>query len=178
MENLIDSILDFVEANREWAFWIALFFALAETMPIISILIPSTAILVGVGALVATGEVEFMPIWQGASIGAIIGSCTSWWLGRHYGDWILRQWPMNKEPELAEKGRGAFAKWGGAALLIGHFFGPLRAVVFLLAGIARMPFRRFIGWNIIGAIAWAFAVPKSGEIGGNVVSWLWNMIAG
>ena len=44
-------------------------------------------------------------------------SCTSWWLGRHYGDWILRQWPMNKEPELAEKGRGAFAKWPGTPSL-------------------------------------------------------------
>lgn len=178
MDTFIDSVIAFVEAHRSWAFWIALVFALAETTPLISILIPSTAILVGVGALVATGGVDLLPIWAGASIGAMIGSCGSWWLGWHYGDRVLRQWPLSKDPQLAERGRAAFAKWGGAALLIGHFFGPLRAVVFLMAGIARMPFSRFIGWNIIGALSWAFVIPKSGEIGGNVLGWLWNLVVG
>ncbi|WP_045389848.1 DedA family protein [Falsirhodobacter sp. alg1] len=176
MSNLIDSVIAFVEAHREWAFWIAMFFAMAETTPIISILIPSTAILVGVGALVATGGVDLFPIWLGASIGAVIGSCASWWAGHRYGEWVLRQWPMSKDPGLAARGSHAFARWGGAALLIGHFFGPLRAVVFLIAGITRMPFHRFIGWDIIGALAWAFVIPKSGEIGGNVVAWLWQLL--
>lgn len=178
LHNLIDNVIAFVEAHRTWAFWIALLFAMAETMPIVSILIPSTAILIGVGALVATGGIDFLPIWAGASVGAIIGSCISWWLGHRYGEWVLQQWPMSKEPQMAERGRQAFEKWGGAALLIGHFFGPLRAIVFLMAGISRMSFRRFIGWNILGAIGWAFIVPKSGEIGGNVLGWLWNLVTG
>ncbi|WP_128253945.1 DedA family protein [Falsirhodobacter deserti] len=178
MDNIIDNIIAFVEAHRGWAFWIALLFALAETTPIVSILIPSTAILVGVGALVATGGVDFLPIWAGASIGAIIGSSASWWIGRYYGGWVLGRWPMSNNPDLADRGREAFARWGGAALLVGHFFGPLRAVVFLMAGIADMPFARFIGWNLLGAVAWAFAVPKSGEIGGNVLGWLWQLVAG
>ncbi len=178
MEQMIDNVIGFVEAHRAWAFWIALLFALAETLPIISILIPSTAILVGVGALVATGGLDFLPIWAGGSVGAILGSCFSWWLGRRYGVWILSQWPMSRDPTMAERGRAAFARWGGAALMVGHFFGPLRAVVFLMAGIARMPFHRFVLWNVAGAMAWAFAIPKSGEIGGNVVGWLWSHIAG
>lgn len=178
LDSLIDTIIAFVEAHGRWAFWIALFFALAETMPIVSILIPSTALLMGVGALVATGSVDFLPIWAGAAVGALIGSCFSWWLGRRYGEWVLKQWPMSKDPQMAEKGRAAFARWGGAALLVGHFVGPLRAIVFLMAGMSGMPFRRFIGWNILGALAWAFLVPKSGEIGGNVLGWLWNLITG
>ncbi|MCJ8139480.1 DedA family protein [Falsirhodobacter halotolerans] len=178
MEQMIDSVIGFVEAHSAWAFWIALFFALAETMPVISILIPSTAILVGVGALAATGGVDLFPIWAGGSIGAVLGSTVSWWLGRRYGLWILSQWPMSRDPLMAERGRAAFAKWGGSALLIGHFFGPLRAVVFLLAGISRMPFLRFSGWNFVGSLAWAFVIPKSGEIGGNVLGWLWSHIVG
>lgn len=178
MERVIDSVIGFVDAHSAWAFWIALVFAFAETTAFVSILIPSTAILVGVGALVATGGVDFLPIWAGASVGAIFGATFSWWLGLRYGDWVLRQWPLSRDPQMAERGQQAFARWGGSALLIGHFFGPLRAVVFLLAGIARMPFYRFIGWNILGAVAWAFVIPKSGEIGGNVLGWLWTHIAG
>ncbi|QUS35543.1 DedA family protein [Falsirhodobacter algicola] len=178
MDTLIDNVIAFVEAHRDWAFWIALLFALAETMPVISILIPSTAILVGVGALVATGGVDLGPIWAGASIGAILGSCFSWALGQRYGGWVLGRWPMSRDPMMAERGRAAFARWGGAALLVGHFFGPLRAVVFLMAGISRMPFHRFIPWDIAGALAWAFVIPKSGEIGGNVLGWLWTLVTG
>ena len=43
----------------------------------LSIAIPSTAILVGIGALVATGAIDFMPIWLGAALGALIGSTFS-----------------------------------------------------------------------------------------------------
>ena len=72
MDGVIDSMLGFVQTNREYAFWIALLLAVAETTAFVSILIPSTAILVGVGALVATGQLSMLPIWAGAAIGAIM----------------------------------------------------------------------------------------------------------
>ena len=64
---MIDAVLAFVRHNREWAFWIALVFAFGENLAFLSIVIPSTAILLGVGALVATGQLSLFPIWAGAS---------------------------------------------------------------------------------------------------------------
>jgi membrane protein DedA with SNARE-associated domain len=178
MDALITSMIDFVSANRQWALWIALVFAAAETTAFISIAIPSTAILIGVGALVATGGVDFLPIWIGASIGAVIGSTFSWWLGRHYGDRILRMWPLRDHPDLVTRGTTLFAKWGVWAIIIGHFFGPLRPVVFLMAGISRMRVLHFHFFNVAGSLAWAWAVPKSGEVGGNVLAYLWQLVTG
>jgi len=178
MDAFIAGLIGFVSDNRAWAFWIALAFAAAETTALISILIPSTAILVGVGALVATGSVSFAPIWAGASLGALIGSTFSWWLGRRYGGHILALWPLSRHPELAARGTLTFARWGPTAIIIGHFFGPLRPVVFLLTGMAAMPLWRFQIYNLAGAVAWAYAVPKSGEIGGNVLGALWRLVTG
>jgi membrane protein DedA with SNARE-associated domain len=152
MDAFVTSLIDFVSANRDWAFWIALLFAAAETTAFISIAIPSTAILIGVGALVATGGVDFTPIWAGASIGAVIGSFFSYWLGWRYGDRMLKIWPLRDHPHLVQRGTNAFAKWGLLAVVIGHFFGPLRAVVFVLAGVSRMSPAGFAVVNVLGCV--------------------------
>ena len=47
MDALAQSVIAFIEANRSWAFWIALAFATAENVALISIVIPSTVILIG-----------------------------------------------------------------------------------------------------------------------------------
>jgi membrane protein DedA with SNARE-associated domain len=169
------SVIDFIAENREWAFWIALVFAAGETMALVSIIIPSTIILIGVGALVATGAVSFWPIWAGAAVGALIGSTFSWWLGRRYGETILRLWPLSRHPELVFQGRAAFARWGSAAIIIGHFFGPLRPVVFLMCGMAPMTLARFTPWNALGGIAWAGAMPLTGLVGGSLIGWVWGL---
>jgi membrane protein DedA with SNARE-associated domain len=178
MEALIERLIEFLKANREWAFWIAMAFAAAENTAFLSILIPSTAILVGVGALVATGALDFMPIFAGAAIGALIGSTFSWWLGLRYGDAMLSIWPLRNHPQEVERGKQAFAKWGPLAIIIGHFFGPLRPVVFLMCGIALMPFWWFQLWNVAGSVAWAFVVPKFGEVGGLLIGYIWGLFSG
>jgi membrane protein DedA with SNARE-associated domain len=178
MDAFAERLIGFLSANREWAFWVALVFAAAETTAFLSIIIPSTAILVGVGALVATGGLDFTPIFAGASVGALIGSTFSWWLGRRYGAHILRLWPLRDHPELVDRGKEAFAKWGPFAIFIGHFFGPRRPVVFLMCGIAAMPFWWFQMFNVVGAIGWAYLVPKFGEVGGLFVGWVWTLLFG
>jgi membrane protein DedA with SNARE-associated domain len=175
IDTIIEATLAFVRDNRDWAFWIALVFAFGETVAGISIIIPSTAILLGVGALVATGELSLFPIWLGASIGAVIGSHLSYFLGWRYGDPILKLWPLRNYPDLVQRGTAAFQRWGVVAVIIGHFFGPLRAVVFVMAGIARIPVHLFVPVNIAGCLAWAYVTPKFGEVAGHVIGWIWGL---
>lgn len=176
MNALVTQALDLIEANRPLAFWIALVFAALETTALVSIVIPSTAILVGVGALIATGALSFGPVWAGAAIGALIGSTFSWWLGRRYGEGILGLWPLRNHPDLVARGRAAFARWGSLAIVVGHFFGPLRPVVFLMCGMAPMPLARFTPWNVAGGVAWAAAMLATGVVGGSLVGWLYRAL--
>lgn len=178
MEALLGHIVDFVSANARWAPYLAFVFAFGETLAFLSIIIPSTAILVAVGGLVATGSLQLLPIWIGASLGALVGSTFSWWLGRHYGPAMMNVWPLNKDPDRVERSRDAFVKWGPGAVFVGHFFGPLRSIVFIAAGISRMQSLRFQSVNIPGALIWAYAIPKSGEIGGSVLGHLWTSLFG
>ncbi len=175
VQGMIDASLALVRENRDWAFWIALVFAFGENLAFLSIVIPSTAILLGVGALVATGELSLFPIWAGASIGALIGSIISYWIGLRYGQAILSLWPFRNHPDFVEQGNAAFRRWGAFAVTIGHFFGPLRAVVFVMAGIARMSPMVFMVVNFIGCLAWAYFTPLFGEVAGHLIGWIWSL---
>jgi membrane protein DedA with SNARE-associated domain len=174
MDGVIDSVLGFVQTNRDYAFWIALLLAAAETTAFVSILIPSTGILMGVGALVATGQLSMLPIWAGAAIGALIGSGFSYYLGRRFGMAIFGLWPLRNHPEMVDSGNRAFRKHGPIAVLIGHFFGPLRAVVFVMAGMAHIPLRIFLPINLLGCVVWAYVTPAFGEVAGYLIGWIWT----
>jgi membrane protein DedA with SNARE-associated domain len=178
MEALLAQIIAFLESHQSWAPWFAFALAFAETLAFVSIVIPSTAILVGVGGLVATGALTFFPIWIGASLGSLAGSLLSFWLGRRYGSRLLDGWPFDRHPGLVARATHTFKRWGVVAIFIGHFFGPLRSVVFVLAGASRMRWGPFLMANIPGALIWAFAIPKSGEIGGDIIGHLWGRFFG
>jgi membrane protein DedA with SNARE-associated domain len=174
MNGWIDSFIAFIERNKDWLPLIMAVFAAAETTAFLSILIPSTAVMVAVGALVATGEVSFWPLWAGATVGAMAGSFFSYWLGRRYGTTMLQMRPLRDHPEMVDKARAAFTKYGPVTVLIGHFTTVFRPVVFLLAGTSGMQLARFAVWNILGCVAWAFLIPKLGEFGGDILGWLWS----
>lgn len=175
MDNLVDSFIAFIERHRDWLPLIMVVFAAAETTAFLSILIPSTAVLVAVGALAATGAVPFWPLWAGAATGALIGSTFSYWLGWRYGGAVLAMRPLRDHPAAVEKAQAAFKSYGPVTIVIGHFLTVLRPVVFLLAGMSGMTFPRFLFWNVIGCVAWAWLIPKLGQFGGDIIGWLWSL---
>ena len=177
MDAIAQFFIGWIERHQSWLPLIMLVFAACETTVFLSILIPSTAVLVAVGAMAATGKVEFWPLWAGAAAGALIGSSFSYWLGRRYGRTVLEMRPLSRHPEMVEKARASFVKYGPATVTVGHFLTVLRPVVFLLAGMTDMRLRRFMFWNLIGCAAWAYLIPKLGQFGGDILGWLWSQFA-
>ncbi|MGL4234988.1 DedA family protein [Tabrizicola sp.] len=175
MHAFAETVIAFIEQNQQWFPLIMILFAAAETTAFLSILIPSTPVLAAVGALAATGALSFWSLWIGATIGALIGSTFSYWLGWRYGAAVLKMRPMRDHPEMVEKTQAAFAKYGPATILIGHFTTIFRPVVFLMAGMSGMTFPRFMLWNGLGCVAWAYVIPKLGQFGGDLIGWIWSL---
>jgi membrane protein DedA with SNARE-associated domain len=172
----VDQLVQVMTAHASLAPFIAAALAAAETTAVLSVLIPSTALLMAVGAAASTGAFPLLPIWIGAVVGAMLGSSFSWWLGWRFGPRILQMWPLRDQPALAQSAQSAFARWGVLAVPAGHFVGPLRAVVFLWAGLSGMGFWRFQAVNLVGAVAWAWAIPMTGELGGSLIAWFWHYL--
>jgi membrane protein DedA with SNARE-associated domain len=65
-------------------------------------------------------------------------------------------------------------KWGVPGIFIGRFFGPLRAVVPLIAGIFEMPFWRFQLANVSSALVWAAVLLTLGDGISAGLGWLFR----
>ncbi|HYZ40426.1 MAG TPA: DedA family protein, partial [Stellaceae bacterium] len=103
----------------------------------------------------------------GAVIGAVLGDTVSFWLGYRFGGGIGRIWPFTRNPGLLPQGIRFFERHGGKSVFIGRFFGPVRAVIPLAAGIMRMPRGRFWFANVTSAIVWAPMLLLAGDAVGD-----------
>ena len=169
LDALRTAVLGFVEANKAWAPVITGVLAFCESIAFLSLLVPATVILVGIGAMIGATGIPFWPIMIAAALGAVLGDWISYEFGRHYGPAAKGLWPMRRYPVMVEKGEAFLGRWGAASVAIGRFFGPARAVVPLVAGmfgVARLPFQVA---NVTSAIAWAFLMLAPGA---GLLAWL------
>jgi membrane protein DedA with SNARE-associated domain len=70
-------LVDFVQAHEAWAAPIVFALAFGESLAFISLLIPAWAALVGIGVLIASGNLNFWPIWVAGAVGAAVGDWLS-----------------------------------------------------------------------------------------------------
>src|SRR3982074_3382015 len=165
LEELGRHVVEFVRAHESWAAPIAFALAFAESLAFVSLILPSWAALVGIGALMkegglgfapvwcaavvgmgalmTPGGLEFVQVWIAAAIGAALGDWLSYWIGTKFRHSVARTWPFSHHPHLLLRGEAFIKNWGGLAIFMGRFSGPLRASVPVAAGIFGMPYWRF-----------------------------------
>ena len=158
MEQMIQQVLDFIRTHEVWAPWIVFALAFGESLAFISLLLPATVILLGVGGFLGAAGLSFWPIWIAAVLGAIGGDWLSYWLGYHFQDGIAHLWPLSRYPHLLPRGHEVFEKWGAIGVFFGRFFGPLRCVMPLIAGICGMRQLTFQLANVASALIWATGI--------------------
>ncbi|HEX3884336.1 MAG TPA: DedA family protein [Stellaceae bacterium] len=169
MDDLVHPLLAFIAAHANWAIVIMFVTSFGESFAFLSLLFPGTTLLIAAGALMADGSLPYWPVIIGAVAGAVLGDTVSYWIGRRYGGALARVWPFSRDPEMLPKGIRFFERHGGKSVFIGRFFGPLRAVIPLAAGVLRMPSGWFWVANFVSAIVWApmllFIGDAVGEVG-------------
>lgn len=166
MEEIAQPLLDLIKAHSHLAALVMFVTAFGESFAFISLLFPGTTVLIAAGTLMSDGTLPAVPVLIGAVLGAVLGDSVSYWIGRRFGGGIGRIWPFSRDPELLPRGMGFFERYGGLSVFIGRFFGPLRAVIPLAAGIMLMPRDRFWFANVTSAIVWAPMLLLLGDIAG------------
>lgn len=168
MTELFNGLLEWIRQNPDMAGLVVFAMALAESLAIVGVLIPGVVILFGAGALIGTGVLDFWSMCLWAVAGAIIGDGLSYWLGHHF-EYLTERWRWFRlHPDHLQRGITFFQKYGDLSVALGRFFGPIRAVVPLVAGLLRMPPKRFFIANVLSALVWAPAYLVPGMIFGEI----------
>lgn len=144
--------------------------AAAESLAIIGAIVPGTAIIIAVGALVALGHLNLWAILAATAAGAILGDGLSYWIGHRHRDRLRNMWPFSRRPELLERGEAFFLRRGASSILIARFVPVIRSTVPIAAGMLGMGAARFYAANIASALVWAPAHVLPGVLAGTALA--------
>ncbi len=128
--------------------------------------IPAAPLLIAAGALARAGKMNLTFVVALAFIAAILADLFWYFLGRYRGGRILKLLcRISLEPDsCVRRTENLFVRHGVHSLLVAKFIPGLNTAAPSLAGIFRMPLRRFMIFDSLGALFWVVTVTSLGLI--------------
>lgn len=143
-------------------------FPALEASVFIGFVVPGEIAVVLGGVLAYHHRVALPAVIAAAILGAVIGDTVGYAVGGRYGQRLLdRLSPRLLRPDHVERGRAALHRHGGKAVFAGRFTASLRALVPGLSGLARLPYRTFLVYNVAGGAVWASGCVLAGYLAGD-----------
>ena len=126
--------------------------------------LPSEIIMPFSGYLVSTGRFDLALVATAGAVGCNVGSTVAYLAGHYGGRPLIERWGRyilisRHDFEASDR---FFARYGGAAVLIGRLLPVIRTFISLPAGIARLPMLRFQLYTFVGSWPWCFALAYVG----------------
>jgi membrane protein DedA with SNARE-associated domain len=149
----IEAVLPYIESMGPLVYLFVFLIAFLEAIPVLGVITPGTALLIFFGFVASTTSIHLSLVIITAFLGAVSGDLLGYFLGKYGATFLSKHQKWLTDAHM-EAGRKFFENHGGKSIFIGRFFGPLRAILSIIAGMAKMSFAKFNFYNIVGAIVW------------------------
>ncbi len=158
-----------------WAYIAVFAFAFAEGGLLIGLFLPGEAPILVAGVLAFQGRVSIAAMAVVAAAAAVAGDSAGFWLGRRYGV-RLEATPLGRKIGAHRWGRakGFLRRHGGKAVFLCRFVSIFRTLVPPVAGMAGMPYRRFVAFNAPAAALFGAGLVLTGYVAGGS----WRVVEG
>ncbi len=135
----------------------------SEVGLLLGFILPGDTLLIAAGVYAHEGKLWVPAIIVVAAVAAILGDSLSYYWGHKLGPRLFNKSDsvlFNKNHIV--KAEAMYDKFGAKILLVTHFLPIVRTFIPLLAGVSKLPYRRFLVFNVIGDILWAVSVTLAG----------------
>ncbi len=155
---MLDRIIDLLRPYMEppWGYLIVFVATFLENSVGAGVIVPGETLVIIGGFYARLGELWLPAVSFVAVVGAILGDNLGYWIGRRYGRGFLERHgrKLFVTPERLEAAEDYYRRHGGKTVFLGRFIPVVRSVGFIVAGVAHMEWRRFIVYDVAGAIIW------------------------
>ena len=168
--HLPEHLRDFISAHGMLVYGLLFLIIFCETGLVVTPFLPGDSLLFAIGAI-AADPTSNLNIWVAAGIllvAAILGDTVNYWIGRRFGGWMMRRFPRIVKPSHIEKTNEFFVRYGGKTIIIARFVPIVRTFAPFVAGSGNMEYRRFMYFNVVGAILWVGIILPCGWFFGNI----------
>ena|SRR3989344_7775135 len=118
---------------------------------------PGDSLLFSAGLLSAAGHFNIWILAIGCFVAAVAGDSFGYWFGSHMGPRIFRKEDSHFfHKSHLEKTAKFYEKYGRKTVLLARIIPIVRTFGPIFAGVARMPYKIFFMYNVVGAFIWTF----------------------
>src|SRR5437870_603600 len=162
----------FAQLLGTYGYWAVALVVMGESL---GLPVPGETLLLLGAASAGAGYLEVWGVIGAAAGGAIVGDSLGYALGRWGGRPLLERYGrvLHLQPRHLARAEAFFARYGAKTVCVGRFIAILRIYSALLAGLARLPYPRFLLWNAAGGCLWALTFGWLGVTFGSQ----WSLIA-
>jgi membrane-associated protein len=126
-----------------------------ETGLFFGFFLPGDSLLVIAGIFAASGKLDIKWLLVFPTLAAIVGDQTGYMIGRTAGSALADRYPKFKTQ--LDRAHAFYEKHGTKTIVIARFVPIIRTFVPAVAGAAKMRYRSFVVFNIVGGTLWVFS---------------------
>ena len=167
----IDVHLSEIVSNYGWQTYLILFIIVFwETGVVIWPFLPGDSLLFAAGSLSALpgNPLEPISLFFLLSVAAILGDTVNYWIGHFIGPKAFSKDGRFLKKKYLDKTSEFYEKYGARTIVIARFVPIVRTFAPFVAGVGKMHYRRFVAYNIGGAILWTSLFIGAGYFFGNL----------
>lgn len=136
-----------------------------ETGLLVGFFLPGDSLLVTAGFLAAdpVNGLSLGVLVVLLSVAAVVGDAVGFWIGSKAGPALFKRDDslLFKKKHL-QRAHAFYEKYGGKTIIIARFVPIIRTFAPTVAGAARMDYRRFAFFNVIGGVSWVASMLVAG----------------
>jgi membrane-associated protein len=139
-----------------------------ETGFVVTPFLPGDSLLFAAGVFAASGSFQVVLLWLILVVAAFLGDTANYWIGHFIGPKAFEMNSRLLKKEHLDKAHAFYEKHGGKAIVLARFVPIVRTFAPFVAGVAKMSYRQFISYNIIGGVVWVSLFVFAGYFFGNL----------
>jgi membrane-associated protein len=142
----------------------------AESGLLLGFFLPGDSLLFTAGFLASQGFLHIGVLAALCFVAAVVGDSVGYTFGHRVGRRLYAR-PDSRffRREHLLRAEAFFARHGGRAVVLARFIPVVRTFTPVVAGAGAMPYRQFIGYNVLGGLLWAVGVTLAGYFLGSLV---------
>ena len=159
----------FVAEHGAWVYALLFVIVFIETGLVIWPFLPGDSLLFVTGALAAAGGMDITLVMTVLVCAALTGDNCNYWIGRWVGPRVFHYEQSRWfNPAYLKRAHDFYERHGGKTIILARFIPIVRTYVPFVAGIGAMPYVRYIGWCVVGALTWVLSLCSAGYFFGNL----------
>jgi membrane-associated protein len=152
-----------VLSHGDWVYAILFLIVFLETGLVVTPFLPGDSLLFVAGAIASKGGLDVNLLVILLFLAAAVGDSVNYSIGRFFGPRVFRfEDSRFLRRSYLERTREFFERHGGKTIVIARFVPIIRTYAPFVAGVGAMGYRRFLAFNVAGALLWVASLTYAG----------------